>query len=164
MDLVGEIAAVRAGAGQPETMVGEFRRTAVLVPLVGGAPMSGRLGGIRWIYAFTGEPSLARFLTARDPDAAGREWGYRRILGARLLDVVVPALEEPAGVALDIADEDGSMLLPPARGIVPDAAALDPTVLRAAPSTAGTVPGTPPPAAYLRGLSPVTTTRGEGHR
>jgi hypothetical protein len=47
------------------------------------------------------------------------------VLGARLLDVVVPASEEPTGVAVDVADEDGSMMFPPVRGIVPDGAAVD---------------------------------------
>lgn len=85
--------------------------------------MSGWQGGVRWIYAFTGEESLARFAHARgDGD---RAWDYVCVLGARLVDAVIPALDAPAGVAVDVADEDGSMLFPPVAGIVPDACAVD---------------------------------------
>lgn len=56
---------------------------------------------------------------------AGREWVYRAVLGARLLDVVVPLLPGPAGVALDAGSEDGGVLFPPVAGIVPDAVAVD---------------------------------------
>ena len=38
---------------------------------------------------------------------------------------MVPALDGPAGVALDVADEDGSMMFPPVKGIVPDEVAVD---------------------------------------
>lgn len=124
MELPDEIAAIRAGAGDPAALVGEFRRTAVLVPVTEDGPMSGRMNGVRWIYAFTGEHALARFARARGgaPDEA---WEYMSVLGARLVDSLIPALGEPAGVAVDVADEDASMLFPPAAGIVPDAAAVD---------------------------------------
>lgn len=85
--------------------------------------MSGWQGGVRWIYAFTDEESLARFAYARgDGD---RAWEYVSVLGARLVDSVIPTLDAPAGVAVDVADEDGSMLFPPVVGIVPDAQAVD---------------------------------------
>jgi hypothetical protein len=124
MELVGEMAAMRAGRGNPHALVGEFRRTAVLVPWVDGGLMTGVFGGVRWIYAFTDEAALARFARARQasPD---QEWEYAALLGARLLDVIVPELGGPAGVAVNVADEDGSMLFPPVRGIVPDAVAVD---------------------------------------
>ncbi|MCC3653807.1 hypothetical protein LIX60_20560 [Streptomyces sp. S07_1.15] len=121
MDLPERIAAVRAGNGEPAAMVGEFRRTAVL-PLTGGRFMTGHGGGVRWIYAFTGERQLARFARARGA-ASGEAWEYAAVLGARVLDVLVPELPGPAGVAVDVADANGSMLLPPVRGIVPDEAA-----------------------------------------
>lgn len=41
------------------------------------------------------------------------------IYGARLLDVLVPVLGVPAGVALDAGSEDGT-LFPPVAGIVPE--------------------------------------------
>ncbi|WP_461026116.1 SseB family protein [Streptomyces sparsus] len=109
--------------------------------------MSATLGGIRWLYAFTDEQAYARFTSARG-DAPGAEPEYREILGARLLDVVVPALEVPAGVALNVADEHGSMLFPPVHGTVPDAAAVDLTEAAAAdrpgggPAAAGPSGGT----------------------
>jgi hypothetical protein len=106
-------------------MVGELRRTAVLVPLLGGGLMSAERDGIRWIYAFTDEAAMARFAAARGVPP-GEEWEYAAVLGARLLDVVVPSLGgPPTGVALNVADEDGAMLFPPVRGIVPDAVAVD---------------------------------------
>ncbi|MGW0669160.1 SseB family protein [Streptomyces sp. NPDC002746] len=105
-------------------LLGEFRRTAVLVPLdEAGDLWSAEQGGVRWICAFSDEAALARF--ARVRGEAGREWAYRAVLGARLLDVMVPLLPGPAGVALDAGSEDGGMLFPPVAGIVPDAVAVD---------------------------------------
>ncbi|MEU7723937.1 SseB family protein [Streptomyces sp. NPDC040724] len=126
MGLAEEISAVRGGSGHPGRLLGEFRRTALLVPLSegdGGGLMSGQQGGVRWIYAFTDEEALARFADARG--ASAREWEYLSILGARLVDAVIPTVEGPTGVAVDVADEDGSMLFPPVVGIVPDACAVD---------------------------------------
>ncbi|MFJ4522285.1 hypothetical protein ACIP4Y_15280 [Streptomyces sp. NPDC088810] len=105
-------------------LLGEFRRTAVLVPVDGDdVPLSGDFGGARWIYAFSNEQALARFALARGEGA--REWAYQRWLGARLLDAVVPAVGVPCGVALDCADGEDGMVFPPVRGIVPDAVAVD---------------------------------------
>ncbi|URN16728.1 MULTISPECIES: hypothetical protein [Streptomyces] len=104
-------------------LLGEFRRTAVLVPLApGGGLWTADRGGVRWICAFSHEESLARFAHARGE--ADRTWEYRTVLGARLLDVMVPLLGVPGGVALDAGGADG-VLFPPARGVVPDAAAVD---------------------------------------
>ncbi|WP_259408023.1 hypothetical protein [Streptomyces akebiae] len=105
-------------------LLGEFRRTAVLVPLsADGDPLTGEFGGIRWIYAFSDKPSLARFAFARGEGT--RAWEYDRVLGARLLDVAIPAMPVPYGVALDVGSEGQGALFPPVMGIVPDAAALD---------------------------------------
>ncbi|MEU8844626.1 hypothetical protein AB0D97_37025 [Streptomyces roseus] len=129
MELAVEIAAYRDGAGDPGRLVGEFRRAVLLVPRAGGSPgmdgglMSAVSGGIRWFYAFTDEGALARFAAARGE--AGRDWPYLAILGARLVDAVVPEVEGPAGVAVNVADPDGSMMFPPVAGIVPDACAVD---------------------------------------
>ncbi|MEW2139168.1 hypothetical protein AB0892_21675 [Streptomyces sp. NPDC005409] len=126
MGLVEEISAMRGGSGHAGRLLGEFRRAVLLVPLstdAEGGLMSGWQGGVRWIYAFTDEDSLARFAHARG--AGHREWEYLAILGARLVDAVIPAADGPTGVAVDVADEDGSMLFPPVVGIVPDACAVD---------------------------------------
>ncbi|MET8753938.1 SseB family protein [Streptomyces sp. NPDC004667] len=126
MELTAEIAAYRAGNGDPGRLVGEFRRAALLVPLANesaGGLMSAVSGGIRWLYAFTDKESLGRFAEARGE--AGREWPYLAILGARLVDAVVPAVDGPAGIAVNVADEEGSMLFPPVAGIVPDGCAVD---------------------------------------
>nr|WP_245607623.1 hypothetical protein [Streptomyces prunicolor] len=109
--------------GDPRAMVGELRRAALLVPLDGGGMWTGHLGGVRWIFAFTGEASLARF--ARSRGNSQQAWEYAELLGARLLDEVVPGMGEPAGIAVDVADGDGAMLFPPVLGIVPEAAAVD---------------------------------------
>nr|WP_073719318.1 SseB family protein [Streptomyces sp. TSRI0281] len=104
-------------------LLGEFRRSAVLVPLdVDGDLWSAEQNGVRWICAFSDEEALARFAQARGD--AEREWAYRAALGARLLDVMVPMLPGPAGVALDAGSDDG-MVFPPVAGIVPDAVAVD---------------------------------------
>ncbi|MFE7514992.1 SseB family protein [Streptomyces sp. NPDC057540] len=104
-------------------LLGEFRRTAVLVPYDEQDSLwTADFNGVRWICAFSDEDALARFAAARGE--AGREWTYRTILGARLLDVMVPMLPGPGGVALDAGSTDGT-LFPPVAGIVPDAVAVD---------------------------------------
>ncbi|WP_373313237.1 SseB family protein [Streptomyces morookaense] len=124
-ELAGEIAAVHVERGRPAALVGEFRRAPVLVPLDGaGGLWSAELGGIRWICAFTDEAALARFAVAQGTTEEEAAWEYRTVLGARLLDVVVPAVAGPAGVALDVGSER-PMLFPPVKGIVPDEAAVD---------------------------------------
>ncbi|MFI6146751.1 SseB family protein [Streptomyces sp. NPDC051109] len=138
MGLPDEIADFREGRGNPGRLVGEFRRATLLVPVTrdaaaagdgagagdaAGGLMSAGSGGIRWFYAFTGEEALFRFARARGED--GREWPYLAVLGARLVDAVVPQVDGPAGVAVNVADQDGSMLFPPVAGIVPDACAVD---------------------------------------
>ncbi|MCJ0874594.1 hypothetical protein [Streptomyces sp. AP-93] len=101
----------------------DFRGRVVLVPLdEAGGLWTAQLGGLDWIHAFCDEEALARFAEARGE--AEREWAYRRGVGARLLDEVVPALDFPCGVALNAAGPDGAVF-PPVRGIVPDAVALD---------------------------------------
>lgn len=104
-------------------LLGEFRRTAVLVPFDDHESLwTADFNGVRWICAFSDEEALARFAVARGD--AGREWTYRTVLGARLLDVMVPVLPGPGGVALDAGSADG-VLFPPVAGIVPDAVAVD---------------------------------------
>nr|WP_078972990.1 hypothetical protein [Streptomyces sp. MMG1533] len=105
-------------------LLGEFRRTAVLVPVTEDeSPLTGDYDGTRWICAFSDESALARFAIARGEGS--REWAYRRVLGARLLDVAIPAVGVPCGVALDVGSEGEGVLFPPVVGIVPDAAAVD---------------------------------------
>ncbi|MFJ7146645.1 hypothetical protein ACIQVT_00175 [Streptomyces sp. NPDC100445] len=111
-------------------LLGDFRRTPVLVPLGDGPGPEGERGlltedlsGVRFILAFSDEQALARYAIARGE--AAREWSYQTILGARLLDVAVPAAGVPCGVALDCADGEAGMVFPPVRGIVPDEVAVD---------------------------------------
>lgn len=107
---------------EPAALVGEFRRNTVLVPLVDGGLMSAEQGGLRWLFAFTGDDTFAEFARQRDEDAAG--WECATVYGARLLDEVIPSLDFPCGVAVD-AGSEGGLLLPPVTGIVPPSAALD---------------------------------------
>lgn len=123
MPLADEIAAVHEGQPNPAALVGEFRRTSVLVPLVNDSLMSAELDGIRWIYAFTDEDALSRFAAARGSEP-GTEWQYVTAAGARLLDVLIPTMDGPTGVALDAGSEQG-MVFPPVAGIVPDSAAVN---------------------------------------
>ncbi|MFJ9741023.1 hypothetical protein [Streptomyces sp. NPDC101166] len=108
----------------------EFRRTPVLVPLGDGPGpdhewglLTADLNGVRFILAFSDGPALARYAQARGE--YHREWVYQTILGARLLDVAVPAAGVPCGVALDCADGPDGVVFPPVRGVVPDEAAVD---------------------------------------
>ncbi|MFI2260750.1 SseB family protein [Streptomyces tubercidicus] len=123
MSLADEVAAAHAGDPNPAALVGEFRRTPVLIPLVNDSLMSAELSGIRWLYAFSDEQELARFAASRGA-APETELPYARAVGARLLDVVIPAIEGPAGVVLDAGSDQG-MVFPPVSGIVPDSAAID---------------------------------------
>jgi hypothetical protein len=122
--LAERIAERRAGAGDPRALVGEMRRSILLVPSDGGGGLwSARSGGVRWICGFTDEEALARF--AQQRGAGERPLEYAALLGARIVDEIVPTLGEPAGLAVDIASEEGAMFFPPVTGIVPDAAAVD---------------------------------------
>jgi len=125
-------------------LLGEFRRTPVLVPLDDNEdPLVGDYRGVRWIYAFSDESALARFAIARGEGS--REWAYQRVLGARLLDTGVPATGVPCGVALDVGSEDDDgVLFPPVVGIVPDAVALDAETAEAETADADAVNGEEP--------------------
>jgi hypothetical protein len=108
----------------------EFRRTPVLVPLGEGPGPDSERGlltadwnGVRFILAFSDGQALARYAQARGE--FHREWVYQTILGARLLDVAVPAAGVPCGVALDCADGPDGVVFPPVRGVVLDEAAVD---------------------------------------
>ncbi|MFC4500596.1 MULTISPECIES: hypothetical protein [Streptomyces] len=121
--LAERIAERRNGVGDPRALVGEMRRSVLLVPMAGGGLWSARSGGVRWICGFTDEAALARFALRQAP--GDQPMDYAALLGARIVDEIVPALDEPAGLAVDIATEDGSMFFPPVVGIVADAVAVD---------------------------------------
>ncbi|MFC5958230.1 hypothetical protein ACFP51_28365 [Streptomyces pratens] len=121
--LAERIAEQRAGVGDPRALVGEMRRSVLLVPSVDGRLWSAHSGGVRWVCAFTDETALARFAEQRGMN--DRPLDYAALLGARIVDEIVPSLGEPAGLAVDIADEDGSMFFPPVTGIVPVGVAVD---------------------------------------
>ncbi|MFE1955470.1 hypothetical protein ACFW9D_33950 [Streptomyces sp. NPDC059524] len=126
--LAERIAERRRGVGDPRALVGEMRRSVLLVPVSGGGLWSVRSGGVRWVCGFTDEEALARFAELRM--GRDRPMEYAALLGARIVDEVVPSLGEPGGLAVDVATEDGSMFFPPVVGIVPDSAAVDAGVPR----------------------------------
>ncbi|MFF4603732.1 SseB family protein [Streptomyces sp. NPDC001339] len=129
MSLVDEVAAVHAGQPNPAALIGEFRRTHVLLPTSHDTLMSAEMNGIRWLYAFTDEAALSRFARSRGCEPGTEaEWQYVTASGARILDVLIPAIEGPTGVALDAGSEQGA-LFPPVAGIVPTSAALDSAAL-----------------------------------
>ncbi|MFI6038201.1 SseB family protein [Streptomyces sp. NPDC051315] len=78
---------------------------------------------MRWIRGFTDEAPLAQ--VALRHGSGDQPMGYAALLGARIVDEIVPTLNEPAGLAGDIATEDASKFFPTAAGIVPDAVAVD---------------------------------------
>ncbi|CAM5257359.1 hypothetical protein SGLAM104S_09663 [Streptomyces glaucescens] len=119
--LAERIAERRAGVGDPRALVGEMRRSVLLVPVSG--LWSARSGGVRWVCGFTDEAALARFAVHHGP--GDRSMDHVALLGARIVDEIVPSLGEPAGLAVDIATDDGSMFFPPVTGIVPDGVAVD---------------------------------------
>ncbi|ROQ67997.1 hypothetical protein EDD93_2449 [Streptomyces sp. 840.1] len=121
--LAEQIAERRAGVGDPRALLGEMRRSILLVPVASDSLWSARMGGVRWICGFSDEAALARFAVLHGP--GDQPMDYAALLGARIVDEIVPALGEPAGLAVNIADEDGSMFFPPVTGIVPDAVAVD---------------------------------------
>ncbi len=83
MSLADEVLAVHAGEPDPAALVGEFRRTHVLLPTVNDTLMSAELDGIRWLYAFTDEEAMSRFALSRG-ERAGRGVAVPdRIRGAR---------------------------------------------------------------------------------
>ncbi|MFE2217741.1 SseB family protein [Streptomyces canus] len=106
--------------GNLRAVVGEFRRSEVLVPVVDGSLVSAESGGIRWLFAFTDEAALERFAEARGEPVPERIPVY----GARLLDQVIPKVNGPAGIAVDAGSPTG-LVLPPVTGIVPDTVAVD---------------------------------------
>ncbi|MFF3000560.1 SseB family protein [Streptomyces sp. NPDC057950] len=121
--LAERIAERRRGGDDPRALVGEMRRSVLLVPVADGGLWSVRSGGVRWICGFTDETALARF--ALHHAAGDQPMDYAALRGARIVDEIVPALGEPAGLAVDIATEDGAMFFPPVVGIVAEAAAVD---------------------------------------
>jgi len=129
-----EAAQVRARRRRFLDRLGEFRRSQVLVPMgvlpgagpAAEAPLTVDLGGVRWILAFTGEAALARYAAARGE--AEREWRYRGVRGAALLDATVPTVAGsgvPCGVLVDAADGERGLVLPPVVGVVPEDVAVD---------------------------------------
>ncbi|MDI3409051.1 SseB family protein [Streptomyces cavernicola] len=111
----------KSGEGDLRALVGEFRRSEVLVPVVEGSLLTVATDDVRWLFAFTGMETLERFAEQR-PETVD-EW--MPVFGARLLDQVIPGIGGPVGVAVDAGSPAG-LVLPPVQDIVPDAVAWQP--------------------------------------
>ncbi len=121
--LRSEIAMVRNGVGDGESLVSSLRDSVLYVPTSSEtALMSGDRGGVRWIYGFTTEAELADFFLARGE--GDDEVAYMTIRGDRLLDVALPAMGVPGGIAVDVAG-DQPMVFPGVVGVVPEKQAFD---------------------------------------
>lgn len=126
--LVSELADLHAGNGDPDALIDAFRASLVMVPtLDGGDLWATSIEGVHWVYAFSDDTELARFAVARGANGSS-DVDYVTVYGWRLLDEVVPAVGEPAGVALDVAGSR-PMIFPPVVGVVPDKAAVDAAVV-----------------------------------
>src|SRR5690606_8359219 len=121
--LAERIAEQRAGLGDPRALVGEMRRSWRVVVWWEGGLWSAHAGGVRWVCLCADEADQARFAEQRG--ITERALDYAALLGAQIVDEIVPGLGEPAGLAVDIPTEDGSMFFPPVTGIVPDEDAVD---------------------------------------
>jgi hypothetical protein len=101
MNLATEIARVHSGTIDASRLVAAFREAIVVLPTDGAdALLTVDDHGIHWLTAFTDTAALARFAAARGD--AGRTWSYVTTRGARVLDTVLPAMNRPAGVAVDV--------------------------------------------------------------
>jgi hypothetical protein len=110
-DLLDEIARVHSGTIDAGRLVAAFRDAVVVVPTDGGqALLTIDDHGVHWVTVFTGTTELARFARARGDGE--RSWPYLTTRGARVLDTLLPALDGPAGVAVDIAGRR-PVFLPP---------------------------------------------------
>ena len=78
--LAERIAERRWGGDDPRALVGEMRRSVLLVPVADGGLWSVRSGGVRWICGFTDESALARFALHHGPGDQPME--YAALLGA----------------------------------------------------------------------------------
>ncbi|MCX5210310.1 hypothetical protein OG689_13585 [Kitasatospora sp. NBC_00240] len=122
--LAERIADMHAGRGDGPSLPGEFRRTTVLAPTVGDGLWTAGSGGVRRVFVFTGEEAFGPFAKERAADRPDGRWDHLTVHGARLLDAVIPALDVPAGVVVDVAGPY-PLFFPPLTGIVPGSAAPD---------------------------------------
>lgn len=101
MTLLDEITRIHSGTVDGQRLVAAFRDAIVVVPTDGDdALLTMDERGIRWVAAFTDTAALARFAAARGD--ADRAWPYLTTRGARLLDTLLPAVDGPACVAVDV--------------------------------------------------------------
>lgn len=91
---------MRAGSGDARAMVAAFRDSLVLVPQDGGGAVAMEVGGVQWLPVFTTHAELAAWVVARGGDGNG-EQNYLAVQCSRLLDVAIPDLGFPAGIAID---------------------------------------------------------------
>lgn len=100
--LRSEIQLVHAGVADGDSLVASLRRSELLVPSAAdGAPLTTDLDGVSWVLAFTSEQALAVYAAARGP--VTRSTYFLTLSGSLLLDVALPTLGRPGGIAVDLA-------------------------------------------------------------
>ncbi|TQF65811.1 hypothetical protein FK531_20520 [Rhodococcus spelaei] len=109
-ELLAEIDAFYQGFGQPDALTAALRSALLLVPVTGDDRLlTSDYGGLTWICVFTSEVAYARYLADRGEFEHG---GFRALLGSRVVDELIPALDRPAGVVVDVAGAS-PMAFPP---------------------------------------------------
>ncbi|MET7637094.1 SseB family protein [Streptomyces sp. NPDC005438] len=127
MGLVEDIAAWRAGNGDAPTVLGSFRRSEILVPVRDDGVLTTPYGGMLWLQTFTDPGQLSRFRQTQGTPVDD----ILTVHGARLLDQLLPTLDDPTGIAVNAADPPHSILLPPAHPVVPHQTGTPPDTPRA---------------------------------
>lgn len=101
MTLVDEIARIHSGSIDAARLLAAFRDAVVVVPTDGEESLlTVDDRSIAWVPAFTDTAALARFALARGK--ADQPWQYLTTRGSRVLDTLLPAIDGPAGVAVDV--------------------------------------------------------------
>lgn len=115
--LVAEIATLYGGTVDGKGLMTAFRNSMVWVPTAAenaeNSMVTAEFGGFHWLYAFSTEAELARF--GATVGSGDQVQPYLTTRGSRLLDAVLPAMDQPAGIAVDVAGQR-PMLLPAAPG------------------------------------------------
>jgi hypothetical protein len=126
--LHAEIQMVHRGLGDADELIAAVRASVLHVPLAGeDSLLAGDQDGVTWLYGFTTPEELAELFLLRGQ--AHEPVRYLTVRGDRLLDVAVPGIEGPGGLAVDVAGE-APMLFPAVAGIVSAEHAIDRRVAR----------------------------------
>ncbi|MCQ4119488.1 SseB family protein [Rhodococcus tibetensis] len=100
--LLAEIDAFRQGFGHPARLSVALRSATVLIPITeDDRVLISTFGGLDWFCAFTSEQEYARYVLVRDEHAGPCR--FHTVFGWRLMDILIPALDRPTGIVIDVA-------------------------------------------------------------